>query len=361
MRIVPHAAPQTIMLSSLYSAWVDQYLASPIPPETKAPCDDCAMLPPPGSQSSPNIYFHPKTKCCTFEPQLVNYRAGLILSDDDPALAAGRLTVEKRLRARIAVTPWGIEHSSRFLLLYGRTPGAFGRAPDLGCPHQIDGGCGIWSHRPATCTTWFCKHNRGATGHEFWSDLAELLREVDRQLALWCALELGAEAGLLLSTSSESLQLDAAELGAPIQEDLYRKHWGRWVGREAEFYRACAELVRPLEWNDVTRICGPRVTALARRVRARYEKLTTEPPTDRLRMGLIQIEGMAARKLRVVTYSAYDPLRMPPELAAALPHFDGRPSGEVLEEIRVERNLRLSSALVQRLADFRILVEDQQP
>jgi hypothetical protein len=221
------------MLSSLYTAWIDQILAVPIPAETKATCDNCAMLPRPNA-SAAGFFFHPVTRCCTFHPVLANYRAGLILSDDDPGLAAGLRTVEERLRARVAVTPLGMDPSARFLLLYNNGLGAFGRAPELGCPHQIEGQCGIWRHRPATCVTWFCKHDRGATGFEFWKALAELLREVDGQLSLWCALEMGMEARLL-ARLLEPRPLDATDLGAAIPEDAYRTVWGRWAGREAEF------------------------------------------------------------------------------------------------------------------------------
>ena len=138
----------------------------------------------------------------------------------------------------------------------------------------------------------------------------------------------------------------------------YRTLWGRWAGREAEFYRACAELVRPLGWDDVARICGPRLTILSRLVRERYGKLTSEAAPDRPRVGLIQIEGTVAGKYSAVTYSAYDPLRMPTDLVAVLPHFDGRPADDVLEEIRVQRGIRLDPALVRRMADFRVLVEE---
>jgi hypothetical protein len=344
------------MLSSLYTAWMDQLLAGPIPLETKATCDNCAMLPQSGTQAT-GVFFHPVTRCCTFQPSLTNYRAGMILSDDEPDLAAGRRTVEERLSTRIAATPLGMDPSARFLLLYKNAPGAFGRAPELGCPHQIEGQCGIWRHSPATCTTWFCKHVRGATGYEFWSDLAELLREVDSQLGPWCALEMGIEARLLARLLKPK-QLDATDLGAGIQEDAYRTLWGRWAGREVEFYRACAELVRPLSWDDVARICGPRLTILSRLVRERYGKLTSVAAPDRPRVGLIQIEGIVAGKYSAVTYSAYDPLRMPADLVAVLPHFDGRPTDDVLEEIRVQRGIRLDPALVRRMADFRVLVEE---
>src|SRR5665213_1760171 len=247
------------MLSSLYSNWIGELLTGPIPQETKATCDNCAMLPQPGA-SATSVFFHPATRCCTFEPTLANYRVGLILSDDGDDLAAGRSTVEERLRARVAVTPWGIEASARFALLYNKAPGAvFGRAPALGCPHLIEGQCGIWRHRPATCTTWFCKHVRGATGFGFWHDLDALLRYVDNQLGLWCALEMGVDARAL-ARLLELPRLDAAELGGDIKEAEYKTLWGGWAGREEDYYRRCAELVLPLGWEEIVRICGPRLT-----------------------------------------------------------------------------------------------------
>jgi hypothetical protein len=343
------------MLSSLYSTWIDSLVSGPIPSETKATCHDCAMLPQPGAPSS-SFFFHPVTRCCTYQPALPNYRAGLILSDGEPDIAAGRRTVEERLARRIGVTPLGMDPSARFLLLYKNVLGGFGRAPELGCPHQIEGNCGIWRHNPGTCTTWFCKHVRGATGFEFWSDLAELFREADRQLSLWCALEMGVDANLL-ARLLEPKPLGPTDLGAAIPEDTYRKLWGRWVGKETEFYRDCADLARPLGWDEVARICGPRLTVLSRLVRERHSKLTSEVPPDSLRMGLIQIEGIVSGKVSTVTYSSYDPLRMSPDLLAVLPHFDGRATDEVVNEIRVKRGIKLDPALVRRMADFRVLVE----
>jgi len=345
------------MLSSLYANWMDRHLGGPIPPETKATCGNCAMLAP-AEAASTGVFFHPVTRCCTFQPTLVNFRAGLILSDADPDLAAGRRTVEERLRQRVAVTPLGMDPSARFLLLYRNALGAFGRAPELGCPHQIEGQCGIWRHSPATCTTWFCKHVRGATGFEFWHDLDALLRELDQQLSLWCAFQMGVDAGTL-ARLKEPRQLDATDLGAAIREEDYRSLWGPWAYREAEFYQACAAQVRPLGWEDVVRICGPRVTILSRLVRERYEKLVSEAMPDHPRMGLIQIEGMVSGKYSAVTYSTYDPLKLPTELMAVLPHFDGRQAGDVLEEIRMQRGIRIDPMLVRRMADFRVLVESK--
>src|SRR5687767_5199250 len=81
-------------LPPLYEAWIDQLLGSAIPPETVATCHDCAMLPRAGEEVVPGEdRFSPRVKCCTFQPSLPNFLVGRILSDEDPAMAAGRATV----------------------------------------------------------------------------------------------------------------------------------------------------------------------------------------------------------------------------------------------------------------------------
>src|SRR5947209_14647397 len=86
-------------LPPLYAAWMDQLLAGSIPEETEATCSDCAMCTTGSGQASVSpFFFDPRTKCCTYIPQLPNFLVGRILADDDPAFAAGRATVEARLR-----------------------------------------------------------------------------------------------------------------------------------------------------------------------------------------------------------------------------------------------------------------------
>ncbi len=179
----------------LYTPWLHDLLSGVLPAEeSKATCDNCVMCQA-GETTSPGVFFDPSVRCCTYQPAIPNYLVGRILRDRDPALAAGRATVERRIEARMAVTPWGLDQSRGFRLLYDNGRAHFGRAPGLRCPHYIDseaGTCGIWRHRPGVCATWFCKHERGKIGFEFWKQLAHLLREMERELGLWCVLELGA-------------------------------------------------------------------------------------------------------------------------------------------------------------------------
>ena len=172
--MIPEAA-----LPPLYAGWLRAIAGGPIPAETKATCDNCAMLASPGGPPEA-IYFHPVTKFCAFQPQLTNFLAGRILSDSDPSIAEGRQELEQRISRRTVITPGWAGPGAVFGLMYRNTPNVFGRAPELRCQFlSPTGACGVWKHRPGVCATWYCKHVRGATGFRFWRLADKLLRQVN--------------------------------------------------------------------------------------------------------------------------------------------------------------------------------------
>src|SRR5262245_32551632 len=259
-------------LPPLYAAWMDALLGGPIPEETEATCEDCAMLPGEGSPSRGAEFFHPRAKCCTYLPEVPNFLVGQILSD--PEGGRGRATVEARLASGVAVTPLGLGRARASALLYqeGRER-VFGRALSLRCPHYLEeegGRCGIWRHRNGVCATWFCKHVRGAVGLGFWRSLEWLLSLVEQSLARFCVLDLdlGLEAlTQLLPPRARALReepISAEELDGAADPERYPRAWGRWLGEERELYRECARLVAPLSWGEVARIAGPEVGIASR-------------------------------------------------------------------------------------------------
>ena len=336
-----------------------------IPAETKATCDSCAMRPPEdASVPRGEMFYSPVTKCCTFLPELANYLVGRILNDDDPGLAAGRLTVERRIDAGVDVTPLGLGRSAKYSLLYNQGRRGFGQAKSMECPHHLpDGRCGVWRHRESTCATWFCKHERGAVGQRFWGRLHDLLAAIERKLSMWCVLELGIDASLLdalfagrkLAAAASASGLDAGDLDGEVDPRAYRAAWGPWLGREREIYRRCAELVDALGWDDVLRIGGVELQLLARVTQAAHGKLLSDDVPTRLRPRELRILLGSAERAQLVTYSEIDPLSVPRELVDVLHHFDGRPTAEVVKEIAKEHDLRLQPALVRKLVDFDVL------
>jgi hypothetical protein len=342
---------------------MDALLGGPIPAETHATCKSCAMAAPPGESAGEEHYFNPATKCCTYFPDLPNFLVGRILADEDPATAAGRARVEAGLES-VSCTPHGLHPAAARSLLYRAGGDAgFGRARALRCPYyqEEEGGlCGIWQHRRSTCVTWFCKHVRGAVGLRFWQALYALLAAVEEQLAGWCIVELdpGSEALRRCFASSGDRNeppLDAAQLDDVADAAGRRALWGRWYGREREYFQQCGERVAALGWEQVLAISRPDITAFAQLARLAYAELLSDEIPERLQAGSVQLIQFDAQRCRAVTYSGYDPLELPRRLLDTLPYFDGRPVGASLRAVEDEERLRLRPALVRKLVDFEIL------
>lgn len=354
------------VLPPLYARWIDDLLASPIPHETRATCDDCAMCAPEGTNPPDGTqYFSPRTKCCTYQPKLPNYLVGRALEDRDFAFSVGRATLEKRVQAGIEMTPLGLGVSRKFAVLYDNGRSGFGHAESMRCPHYLEeagGRCGVWKHRNAICSTWFCKFERGAVGMVFWDRTRNLLLAIERSLSIWCALEAGLELEALeaifplAGPAVKHSSLTAHELDGAPDPEVARKLWGSWLGREREFYALCARRVETLMWADVERIGGAEVTALARLTSQAFQALRSDELPERLTIGDFKVIGASREAIRVSSYTGADPLDLDPDVLRVLPYFDGRPVGEALAAIEEDQGVRVERDLLRRLADFQVLV-----
>jgi hypothetical protein len=355
------AASGAPVLPALYARWVEDLLGAPVEPETNATCADCAMCAPAGAPPEPEgLYFQPSVKCCTFWPILPSFLVGRILRDTTPASARGRASVLARIATGIAVTPLGL----------GRTAAqtcpddAFGQDPKFLCPHFIpEGGgtCGIWLHREATCTTFFCKFVRGAVGADFWSALQRLLEAVEQSLTWHCLerLDVGsATLACVLGSAGDARQLSVS----PRADGTYAPHdrrvlWGRWAGREAAFYEAAAGVVERLTWRDVAALGGPQLRLRARLAREAHARLRAPAiPRAPLRLGTFVVTDRGPDAVRLASYSASDLLSLPPDLFEALGAFEGRTAREARATIAAEHSLDVEPAVVGRLLDFEVLV-----
>ena len=318
--------------------------------------------------SASEFFYDPRVKCCSYVPVLANFLVGRILDDDDPAFSRGRASVESRLEAQIAVTPLGLGQSPTFAVLYNKTvPASFGHSRALRCPHYLeDGGgtCGIWRHRAAVCTTWFCKHVRGAVGQAFWQALLRLLSSVEQSLSRWCVLRLDVGADALATLfpmprpAGTPDVMDWRSLDGIVDPAVYRSLWGRWLGREREFYAECARLVGSLRWQDVVAIGGPDIQIFTRLVLEAHARLASDEIPGRVKIGKLTVIAADQASSHVYGYSGADPLDLPRALMDVLPYFDGRPTREALARIKAEAGIAVDPALVRKLVDFQILVPD---
>lgn len=358
-----------VELPELYRPWIASLLEGPIPAESEATCDDCAMLRPAdgSAASSAGLFFDPRTKCCTYVPALPNFLVGRILLDERPDGAAGRSSVAARIAAGVGVVPAGLQTPPAYLTLYRNAHDAFGQSASMRCPHYLadSGGCGIWRHRQSICATWYCKHVRGEIGHRFWITLKHLLLSIERSLIAVCigALDPGMDAvdDLLAERERDGLpSLSASDLDGIAEPGRRQRIWGRYAGREAEFYKASARLVEAFTWDDVVRVGGAQVELAAMSVRLRYQELLSMTLPDRVQAGVVQVTPIDSNRLRVTAYRPIDPIVMPHALYDVLHMFDGRSTRSALRAIASAGGPEIDRGVVRRLVDYGVLVEAGQ-
>jgi hypothetical protein len=355
------------MLPKLQAAWLAQFLGAPIPAESNATCEACAMVADKAEGgASLEQGFNPETKCCTYMPQLWNFLVGGVLGDQDVD-ARGRASVEARIDHGIA-TPLGLGRTRTYHVLYKSGTLRFGQSRELLCPHYLpEGGgrCSVWGHRESACSTWFCKFERGAIGFDFWSHLNQMLGTAERVLAGWALLELGLDGSALARLYAPRRDSDPSsptgrDVYAPTDPAEVRAVWGAWHRRERELYRECAQLVAPLRWTDVLRIGGAELSVYARLVEEAYARLMNRTPPERPTTALVQITPRGKARVRLATYHGRDALEVPAIVGTILPHFDGRPISAAIAEIRAKEGVAIDPSLVRKLADFGVL-RDAQP
>lgn len=355
-------------LAPLHARWLAAALGGEIPSEPHATCESCAMLPVSGDARAgrDEVFFNPKTKCCTYLPRLHNFLVGAILADGSPDMAEGRTRVLERIGKKIGVTPLWVGAGGAYRLMYDHGDGLFGHSEAMRCPYylegRIGGGCGVWAHRNSICMTWFCKHERGAPAKTFWDSAKELLMAVEENVAVHCLLTLGFEDTALRANFPPKIpraqRVDTVrgdELDGMVGAARYRALWGGWAGREEKLYRECDAITRDLGWEDVERIGGAGVTLLAELARAAHRAATDRGLPERLEVGNLSVIGSSRDTVRLATYSPYDPVDAPAALLPALSAFDGSRVPNALRRIERDHGLVLHAELVRKLVDYGVL------
>jgi hypothetical protein len=344
---------------------MQECLSATVPDEPRATCSNCAMCPTAGHAGAANdaVFYDPATKCCSYMPTMWNFLTGAVLQDDSPEAAPGRRSVEARIDAGVAITPLGMERPPVYKLLYSHIPEAFGRTRSMRCPHYIEEGglCGVWRSRESTCATWFCKHERGLVAKQFWVRLHRLLSLAEQQVAVWCVLQLDLGTDALREIFPFPVPLENPVTGADFDgradPGRQRALWGRWLGREREFYREAARLVNALTWQDVRRLCGPELRAAEQVAREAFTGLRDHSLPDRLTAGQFRQSPAGDEGALVTTYSPVDPLQLSAQVLQILPYFQGQTVRAARRAIRQELSLDVEPELLRKLADFGLLQE----
>jgi hypothetical protein len=338
--------------------------------ENRATCETCAMCDQGQIAPVEMDYFNPSTKCCTYHPSLANYLVGAILADQGDELAEGRRRLREVIKTRIGVTPLYLTAPRKYSLLYAAasTSGAFGRSMILRCPYydaENDGRCTVWRYREAVCSTYFCKYTDGKPGWEFWNTVKGYLAHVESMLTRATAWTVD-QAVQMPTKEPHQLTLEDLE-DQPASETDYLRYWGKWVGREEEFYIACydhARKVKPEEFakNVDESPDGRRYTA---ELASRHDAITarTVLPTS-----LVRAKGMRTRiageNVVVTSYNPYDAFSMEKELYDVLGLFDAKETlAQNLARLDKEHDVQLAPELLQYLYTHGVVVapEPEKP
>ncbi|MBX3192822.1 MAG: hypothetical protein KF819_37910 [Labilithrix sp.] len=349
-------------LPPIYGPLFSKFFDRPEIVEPRATCDTCAMCD--HGQAAPVAmeFFNPDTKCCTFHPGIANYLVGAVLADQTDELAEGRRRLRAKIAARVGVTPQLIAAPRKYSLVYAaaRESGVFGRSQAMRCPYydaESGGKCTVWRYREAACSTFFCKYAAGKIGWAFWDALKSYLAHVEKMLAHYAAMSVDSNV-TEPTVERFHLTLEDVEDRAPKTAD-YAGYWGKWVGREEEFYVACHERVRALGRSEFEKHVD--ATPDGRRLLESLERLyggaVSPAIPERLLANPKAKTVKAEADVVVTTYNPFDALALDRDLYEALSLFD--PAETVEENLaRLERDhgLALTTDLLQYLYMHGVLV-----
>lgn len=350
------------LLPASATRWLSHVLPTPLAAETHATCHACALAPPEGARyTHGGPFFHPAHKCCTFVPTLPNYAVG-------EALAAGGEGA-RRVEARIArgggVSPLALDRTELEALIAREGRAGFGQAAALRCPYLTDAGaCAVWQSRNAVCSTWFCRHTQGGRGERLWRSVKMYLAVAERAVALHCALALDLDGDALaahLHAGARVETLEAHDLDGTLDPARAKAIWGRWYGRELDFFRACADVAARVGGPQLQALGGATLAAHAKALRATRTRADEGALPARTRLGVVRVHGLREGVATIEGYSVYDLLDVPAAVLDVLPYFDDAPVDEARARCLAERGIEVDDSFILRLLDYAVLIADDDP
>ncbi len=348
-------------LPGLYGRWVRAALGRDLPEEQAPTCLSCVMVAGEGDHGRPRevACFDRGTKCCTYLPDLPNFQVGRLLDDPNPALAEGRASVRARIAAGVAVTPMGVGWPAAFDAAYEAFKDTrFGRMPEARCPHYLDrdgGLCGLWVHRNAVCSTWFCRHDRGLVGRRLWMEAESVLRAVEEVLSAWVLTEAGLSPEAAAIIHDRSNPANALDGSVPVTEALRREAWGAWFGREEAFYVEAGRRVGALSWADVAALGGQRVRAGMASLGDALEDVVAPGRAPFVRGGKVKELHRADGRAWVYAYRVFDAHEVPVAAVEALRALPPMPTEEAEARLAAAIGGPVEPATLRAWIDARLL------
>lgn len=230
--------------------------------ETKASCHNCLCS---REDRGDLPYYRPNLKCCTFQPFLPNYAVGALLKSSSVSDSIKHILRDKINSLQYAL-PLGIFVPVNYQVAFNhRESEDFGNRSDFLCPYFDKGmnQCGIWHHRGAVCTSYFCASDRGELGLEFWQRLGDYLHVCEMVLAQDALVSMGlppeiidGQLEYINCDTGTTEELASASMGRP----LYNYFWKDWNHSPEEFYQLCCDYVAQLTPKDLKNLLSEEVS-----------------------------------------------------------------------------------------------------
>lgn len=229
-----------------------------IPNERFADCMDCFHC------HNVNRSTH-SIKCCSYHPILPNYMVGAILNDRSPAMVEGRKRILEKIKNRIGVTPYGIIPPTKHQVLYNKhikkSKGEIAQSKDISnalkCPYQSeDSLCTIWKYRTELCSTYHCASVSGEKGQRFWGTAFQYLTSMEQKLTLYTLLEMDYPSTAIRTQRLNPIGLGLDNAKGAFSENVYKKLWKKWEGKEVAFFEQCFALIKKVDQKKVVALSG---------------------------------------------------------------------------------------------------------
>lgn len=181
-------------------------------------------------------------RCCTYLPPLPNFMLGLALMDPASAEVVGQII------DRGQTLPQGLAPTPEQFRTAVETNAAelFGLDAALVCPFMrvADHGCAVHAFRNSICATYFCEHDHGEQGQDYWDAVQALVGLAESVVAQWAMTEVGVDAAEHCARLDGLAQrVDALSAPEGWSDEAREVLWGQWLGRERAFFEACAQQV----------------------------------------------------------------------------------------------------------------------
>ncbi|MEE9383562.1 MAG: hypothetical protein V3V08_09135 [Nannocystaceae bacterium] len=206
-----------------------------VPEERIAPCSACPQV-------EQGVY-RADCRCCTYFPPIPNFMLGFALAD--PATqdgVRGLVTTGYALPSGLYPSPVDFREAAR-----ADAENRYGNDPSIACP-MFDGQtgrCGVYKYRNSVCATFFCANDHGEPGSIFWDKLQNFMGNIELTLSQWAMEQVGMSSHVMLAALdgiSGSIE-HASHMKGGWGREARAAIWGEWLGRETEFFEACARVI----------------------------------------------------------------------------------------------------------------------